>query len=50
MEFSEVRSREKEVRRTEHFSAAELRRIEGERGGVGGFSQESVCSVSQAYT
>ena len=31
MEFSEVRSKEKEVRRTEHFSAAELRRV----GGVG---------------
>ena len=32
MEFSEVRSKEKEVRRTEHFSAAELR-----RGGGGAF-------------
>ena len=27
MEFSEVRSKEKEVRRTEHFSAAEFRRV-----------------------
>ena len=34
MEFSEVRSKEKEVRRTEHFSAAELRRVEGGVGAV----------------
>ena len=47
MEFSEVRSKEKEVRRTEHFSAAELRRV---GGGSGGSSQGSVCSVTQAYT
>ena len=40
MEFSEVRGKEKEVRRTEHFSAAE---------GMGS-SQGSVCSVTQAYT
>ena len=40
MEFSEVKSKEKEVRRTEHFSAAE---------GMGS-SQGSVCSVTQAYT
>ena len=36
MEFSEVRSKEKEVRRTEHFSAAELRRV----GGWGQFPGE----------
>ena len=40
MEFSEVRGKEKEVRRTEHFSAEE---------GMGS-SQGSVCSVTQAYT
>ena len=51
MEFSEVRSKEKEVRRTEHFSAGRGggRREEGAGRGEGG-SQASVCSVTQAYT